>query len=65
MPYAADDTIAAASSGKGGSRQAQLRAAATAIALILDQIGPAAGLILLNASLDAVTDRLKAAAQPR
>jgi hypothetical protein len=63
MPYADDDIIAAASSGKGGSRQAQLRAAATALSLILDQIGPAAALILLNASLDAVADRLKAASE--
>jgi hypothetical protein len=54
MPYAADDTIAASASSQRGTRQAQLRAAATALSLILDEIGPAAGLILLNAALDAV-----------
>ena len=59
MPYADDDSIAAASSGKRDSRQAQLRAAATALSLILDEIGPAAGLVLLNAALDAVADRLR------
>jgi hypothetical protein len=64
MPYATDDTIAAAASSQRGTRQAQLRAAATAIALILDEIGPAAGLILLNAALDAVTDRLQDSAAP-
>jgi hypothetical protein len=59
MPYADEYDIAVASAGKRGTRQQQLKAAATAIALIVEQIGPAAGLVLLNAALDAVADRLR------
>jgi hypothetical protein len=63
---AATRTAEAPAYATGGSqRQLQLQAAATAIALIVEQIGPAAGLVLLNASLDAVVDRLRAAQERR
>ena len=65
MSYADADTLAVATSARSGSRQQQLQAAASAISLILDQIGPHAALILLNASIDAVVDRLRAMQERR
>jgi hypothetical protein len=59
-----EDDIAASASGKRGSREQQLKAAATAISIILDQIGPDAALVLLNASIDAVIDRIEASENP-
>ncbi len=52
-PRDADDIGA---SGYGTGRHAQLTAAAKAITVILEQIGPAAALVLLNASIDAVVE---------
>jgi hypothetical protein len=51
------DDIAVAHYGTG--RAAQLTAAAKAIAVICEQIGAPAALVLLNASIDAVADRLR------
>jgi hypothetical protein len=61
--FSTDADISIATSGN--SREARLQAAASAIAMICQEIGPAAALVLLNASIDAVSDQFRASQERR
>jgi hypothetical protein len=58
------DDLAANASARGQTREAKLEAAAAAIGLILEEVGPFAALILLNASISAVEDRVRGFHRP-